>query len=84
MCRKFVSERNGRPKYLIGEEGDAEANRFLELCGGRAGQAINPPIPPPPQARDINTKIYKCATRVHAHHSLLTPPSQLQGPVGRR
>lgn len=61
MCRKFVSERNGRPKYLIGEEGDAEANRILELCGGRAGQAINPPIPPPPQARDINTKIYKCA-----------------------
>lgn len=61
MCRAFCSERNGRPKYLIGEEGDGEANHFLELCGGRAGQQINPAIPPPPVARDINTKIYKYA-----------------------
>ena len=59
LCRKSVGERNGRPKYLIGEEGDSEANHFLELCGGRAGQAINPAIPPPPATRDINTKIYK-------------------------
>lgn len=62
MCRSFVSERNGRPKYLIGEEGDAEANHFIQLCGGRPGQAINPAIPPPPVARDIFTKIYKCVS----------------------